>query len=242
MTDPWTPYETGLEGLLARLGREHPRYAEALTLQSRLLENVASARHYGDDETRRAGRAQIIDALNRLALETVGESFNALCGLPPAGGSPLVSPSPQPGGGATYHVHVEHASGLAIGDGAQVTQVPSPVTIIGDGNVVGDGSSSHVAKGAAPPGAGPPGGQDTAALRRLLTAAFDDGELTTLCFDHFYPLYEQFSAGMSKEAKVRRLLDYCLRQEQVERLLTLLQARNPAQFARFAHGEFGQDQ
>ncbi|MBE9471539.1 MAG: hypothetical protein IMY75_05485 [Chloroflexi bacterium] len=78
MSDTFTSYETGLSLLLKRLGHAHPRYAEALTLQARLLENLARVRRYGDTETGRAERAQIVDALNRLALEAVGRSFKAL--------------------------------------------------------------------------------------------------------------------------------------------------------------------
>jgi hypothetical protein len=75
---------------------------------------------------------------------------------------------------------------------------------------------------------------DTAAVRQLLSAAFDDEELTTLCFDHFPPVYEDFAAGMSKGQKIQRLLDYCVRHDQLEALLRQVEARNPAQYARFA--------
>ncbi len=78
MNDIFSPYERGLDALLSRLGSDHPRYAETLTLQSRLRENVGQARRYGDSETLRAGRAQILDALNGLALETLQVSFNEL--------------------------------------------------------------------------------------------------------------------------------------------------------------------
>jgi len=74
----FTHYETGLSSLLKRLGQDHVRYTEALVLQSRLLENLAQTRRYGDTETRRAERAQIIEALNRLALEALETSFNDL--------------------------------------------------------------------------------------------------------------------------------------------------------------------
>jgi outer membrane protein assembly factor BamB len=73
--DAFSRYEVGLSDLLARLDSNHPRYAEALTLQARLLENIAQARQYGDTETRRAEWAQIVDALNRLSLDTVGKPF-----------------------------------------------------------------------------------------------------------------------------------------------------------------------
>jgi hypothetical protein len=79
MADTLQSYEAGLTRLLEHLGSGHPRYAEALTLQARLLENITQAGRYGDTETRRAERAQIVEALNRLALEAVRVSFNRLC-------------------------------------------------------------------------------------------------------------------------------------------------------------------
>ncbi len=78
MSDAFTDYETGLNRLLTRLDRDHPRYTEALVLQQRLLENLARVHLYGDTETSQAERTQILDVLNRLALDTVGESFSAL--------------------------------------------------------------------------------------------------------------------------------------------------------------------
>jgi hypothetical protein len=74
---------------------------------------------------------------------------------------------------------------------------------------------------------------DTAAIRDLLGAAFSDEELTTLCFDHFPAVYEEFAGGMSKRQKIQRLIDYCVRQERVETLLAVVERRNPAQYARF---------
>jgi hypothetical protein len=74
---------------------------------------------------------------------------------------------------------------------------------------------------------------DTAAIRQLLTAAFDDEELTVLCFDYFRPVYEDLSSGMSKGEKVQRLLDFCDRHGQLEELLKQVRERNPVQYARF---------
>jgi hypothetical protein len=76
MHDAFSRYEVGLSHLLAELGGNHQRYAEALTLQARLLDNIAQARCYGDTETRRAERAQIVEALNQLALQGIGKSFH----------------------------------------------------------------------------------------------------------------------------------------------------------------------
>lgn len=80
LPDLYAAYEAGLDHLLARLGNEHPRYSEALTFQSRLLENIGQSRRHGDTETRRAERSQIVTALNELALTTLGQSFIDLCG------------------------------------------------------------------------------------------------------------------------------------------------------------------
>jgi hypothetical protein len=76
---------------------------------------------------------------------------------------------------------------------------------------------------------------DTAAIRQLLSAAFDDGELTTLCFDYFRPVYEEFGGGMTKSAKIQRLLDHCERHDQMEVLLERVRERNPRKYASFAH-------
>ncbi len=77
--DVFSAYERGLAELLTRLGVGHPRYAETLTLQARLRENVSQARRYGDTESRRAERAQVVEQLNVLALAHCGISFNELC-------------------------------------------------------------------------------------------------------------------------------------------------------------------
>ena len=75
---------------------------------------------------------------------------------------------------------------------------------------------------------------NTAVFRELLSAAFNDEELTTLCFDHFRPVYENFSAGMSKGQKIQHLLDHCERQAQHARLLDVVKSLNRAQYDRFA--------
>jgi hypothetical protein len=77
---------------------------------------------------------------------------------------------------------------------------------------------------------------NTAALRDLLTAAFSDEELTTLCFDTFRTIYEDFAAGMSKGQKIQRVLDYCIRYEQVEGLLAAVRKANPTQYDKRAAG------
>jgi len=78
VSDVFTRYELALEQLLARLGKQHPRAAEARTLEARLRENIAAARRYGDTDTRQAQRAQIREALDLLAVEALNVTFNEL--------------------------------------------------------------------------------------------------------------------------------------------------------------------
>jgi hypothetical protein len=116
--------------------------------------------------------------------------------------------------------------------------VSNSVIIVGDGNVVGDSSSSRASQGTSvTPAEGAPhpteSKRNTPAIRDLLNAAFSDEELTTFCFDHFRPVYDDFASGMGKGQKVQRLLDYCVRQEQVERLLAAVRKANPEKYQRF---------
>lgn len=71
-------YERGLEALRGR-ARDAQWLNDFLTLEARLRENLSQARRYGDTETRRAERAQIVDGLNALALQHLSVSFNDLC-------------------------------------------------------------------------------------------------------------------------------------------------------------------
>lgn len=89
-------YELGLKTLKERVKDARWR-SEFLLLEARLRENLAQMRRYGDTETRRADRAQIVDALNDLACEHLSVSFNDLCQLPepPAPQRPPI-PADQP--------------------------------------------------------------------------------------------------------------------------------------------------
>lgn len=78
MNDIYAQYEDGLEKLLSRIGRDHPRYMEVLTLQARLQENINRAKRYGDDENIRTDRSYVIARLNGIALEELGITFSEL--------------------------------------------------------------------------------------------------------------------------------------------------------------------
>ncbi len=78
-SDVYSPYEAGLRLMLHKLGRDHPSYSETLVYQQRLTENISQARRYGDTDTRKSERAEVIDRLNELSLAVLGLSFNELC-------------------------------------------------------------------------------------------------------------------------------------------------------------------
>jgi len=78
MSDVFSDYELGLARLLDQLGKEHPRYAEVLVYQQRLLENIRQTQRYGDTAERKAARSEVIDLLNQVALETTGISFTQI--------------------------------------------------------------------------------------------------------------------------------------------------------------------
>ncbi len=82
--DAYSPYEVGLDRLVGQLGHEHPRLSEALLFQARLQENIRLVRFYGDNPVITSDRNQVLDQLNRLALETLQCSFNSLCSAAPA--------------------------------------------------------------------------------------------------------------------------------------------------------------
>lgn len=67
----------------------------------------------------------------------------------------------------------------------------------------------------------------TAELRQLLNRTFNSEEIDTLCFDYFRPVYEQFTAGMSKDQKIQELIAYCERQGEEPRLLEIIESIRP---------------
>lgn len=89
---------------------------------------------------------------------------------------------------------------------------------------------------AAAPAAGPAGAAprfNTNGLRNLLSAALSDSDLTTLAFDYFRPVYEDFGPGMAKSMKIQALVDYCDRNGLLPELVSRLAQANPYQYERF---------
>ncbi|MBI1876745.1 MAG: hypothetical protein HYR94_00620 [Chloroflexi bacterium] len=78
-----------------------------------------------------------------------------------------------------------------------------------------------------------PASYNTATIRKLLTAAFSDEDLTAFCFDHFRQIYDKFGRGLSHTEKVQLLLEYCEQNLAFDKLLSLVEAENPTQYQRF---------
>jgi hypothetical protein len=118
--------------------------------------------------------------------------------------------------------------------GTKVTGVDAREQTIGTQiHVSGDYYAERQAPAAPARDASDGPGWNRAAIGDLLNAAFSDGELDDLCFYHFEPVHQNFSAGMDKRTRIRALLDYCFRQGQVENLLALIREHNAFQYTRF---------
>lgn len=75
-SDPFVRYEHGLQELEKHIGQ----HEDLLVYEQQLRENMADARRFGDTADKRSERARIVSQLNRFALDTLGVSFNELCG------------------------------------------------------------------------------------------------------------------------------------------------------------------
>lgn len=175
-------YEHGLEIARDKLPVGAPEHRDLLVYEHRLRENLQGTRLFGDTETRRADRAEIIDQLNYLLLRVIGQSFIAICEKV-----------------ARFNNATDTFQSDRIHDQTDARR---------------------------------------SAVRELVSAAFDDEELTSLCFDHFPVVYDDFSAGMSKSQKIQRLLAYCVRRDQTDLLLNLVRERNPTQYERYQNRLF----
>ncbi len=200
--DPYTPYETAMRTLLVRLGKEHPRYNEALIYRQRLTENLEGTRLYGDTETRRAERAEILARLNSFAMATLNTPFTEL-------GSTVTAIHTD--GGAYVGGNVT-AGGDFVGR--------DKITIIGDGNVIGNNNQVVVNRPATMPAL-----SDRICLLTLLTRHFSLDELNTLCFAVGVNFDELGGSGLT--GKARELIAYCERHGCMPKLLAAGQTLRP---------------
>jgi len=183
-------YDVGVRTLLARLGAAHPNYRDALVYQQRLNDNQGSARLFGDTETRRAERAEIIMQLNSLALTTLNVTFNELSGMSPVASDQSLASLPTTGN----------------------------ITIVGDGNVIGSNNqvsvkesemSSSGGSNALLNVSGLPDRTFQMKLLKILTQYFSLNDVQTLCFALGINYDDLPSGGLT--GKARELIGYCER-------------------------------
>ena len=74
----------------------------------------------------------------------------------------------------------------------------------------------------------------TAVIRQLLAAAFDDPSLDSLCREHFPEVYRHVVPMTSTLLRIQALIDYCMQNDEMDRLIALAQQRNPTEYERFA--------
>jgi hypothetical protein len=77
--DEYSFYEEGMNKLLQNVYRDNPHYSEILNYENRLRENIDKARRYGDKNSHKVERNEIIHHLNNLTESILGKSFNELC-------------------------------------------------------------------------------------------------------------------------------------------------------------------
>ncbi len=71
-------------------------------------------------------------------------------------------------------------------------------------------------------------GRDT--YLRLLSESFNDDELVEISFAYFPEVYDGFTDNMTRRAKMLSLLDYCVRRNQLDKLLEIVRERNPSKY------------
>jgi len=137
-----------------------------------------------------------------------------------AGASFAGAPPAPPSAGTTVFNQQGQQVGTQINvAGDYYAAPPAGITIIGDGNVVGNGNTVHVEKGTGTTAAS---SVEVSALRARLQR-LDAVEIESLCLDHFPTVYDKFGRGLRRDEMINLLLDHCRRHpEDAKRLATLL--------------------
>ena len=138
---------------------------------------------------------------------------------------PLIPPEDLP-----YGLRIKH--GITVGHNGDLK--PAAQTLLELLRLPGTSTIGTTTHDATAPSA-PPSPPDSATIRGWLTNGLSDEELTELCTDHFPSVFQQLSAGMSKNQKIQRLLEYCSRRRELPKLMTLLEKRNPSAFTNEGH-------
>lgn len=70
-------------------------------------------------------------------------------------------------------------------------------------------------------------------IRELLGEAFSSGEITTLAFDLFHNVYQDFTAGMTRSQKIEMVVNHANQKGKIPELLAYIQRQNLYQYGRF---------
>ncbi|HEX6383437.1 MAG TPA: hypothetical protein VF177_02095 [Anaerolineae bacterium] len=76
---------------------------------------------------------------------------------------------------------------------------------------------------------------DLAAVRNLLNDAFNAGEVRTLAFDRFQPVYNDFAAGMTKGQMIEAIVEHASKYGRIPDLLSYVKSVNAYQYGRYAN-------
>jgi hypothetical protein len=231
-------YEVALQHLLEGLGKDHHLYAEALILQSRLLENIRQERLYGATETTRVERSRLVSALNQLALNALGTSINDL-----AMGSRTATPRLT-----DLQVFISESYALIkeYEDVIRSTSEPKEMVrarravlkqqelvrkylseYINLANELSVSIPKDIEQIAEYFGGIKPEESDVdiIAIRDLLLQTFTESDLRLLCFDLGIDYDDVY--GSTTHQKVIALLDYLKRRARIDELVSYLQRQRP---------------
>lgn len=73
------------------------------------------------------------------------------------------------------------------------------------------------------------------AVREMLSAAFNAGDVRTMAFDLFPQLYSDFGSGISKTDMIQQLVDNARRNGRVAEIIEYVKKNNEYQYKQFAH-------
>ncbi len=80
-----------------------------------------------------------------------------------------------------------------------------------------------------------------AEIRQLIETALTDDELSDLCMDEFPKVFNEFTEGQTKSAKIRSLVDYADRQGELDKLLAAIERINSHAYHKLNAGKMRSD-
>jgi len=68
-------------------------------------------------------------------------------------------------------------------------------------------------------------------VRQLIASALNDDQLQAICQDDFPRVFESFSSGQTKDQRVRLLVEFVIKQREIQKLLASIKELNPTAYA-----------